>query len=278
LEKVNTNDGTNGQKNSKKAKQILRAISPILIALVVSIIIGVLLHMDLTIPILQEEKSILSFNGRIVSTNENVALLINNNDNKAEKSIIINGLKPEPIIEFTDFRNIIGKNLAITLGEVKFSEENAQTDLDVNVPRIIPRGSYEGALTINDRSSTAMTVTSEPKISEALAWVLVGILLSIIVWEFIIVYGGIAPNYNIYTNSHRWINKKIFGEMRPTGKTVVIDIGTVIFGIALGFLTVLNQSYITTIIVIHPLDIAVLIGIGIGVGSLREFAAKLAQR
>ena len=68
---------------------------------------------------------------------------------------------------------------------------------------------------------------------------------------------------------HAHIKKRLLS--KTFAKVTIIDIGTVAFGIAVGFLALLNQGSVTGIRVMQPIDI---IGLGLGIGSLRELANK----
>jgi hypothetical protein len=47
--------------------------------------------------------------------------------------------------------------------------------------------------------------------------------------------------------------------------------------IAVGLLALLNQGYVTAIRLVEPIDIAALFGLGLGIGSLREFVTKATE-
>jgi hypothetical protein len=59
-----------------------------------------------------------------------------------------------------------------------------------------------------------------------------------------------------------------------TAKIATLDIATIGFGIAIGLIGLLNNNYVTGIIDISSYDVAILIGIGLGIGSLKEFVDK----
>ena len=61
-------------------------------------------------------------------------------------------------------------------------------------------------------------------------------------------------------------------------KVSIIDLGTIIFGMAIGFLALLGQNYVTTMRVIGTIEVLALIGLGLGIGSLREFVNKDSQQ
>ena len=52
-------------------------------------------------------------------------------------------------------------------------------------------------------------------------------------------------------------------------------VGTILFGVGVSVLGLFNNSYITSIHNISYLDVFALIGIGLGIGSLKDFAAQL---
>jgi hypothetical protein len=73
-----------------------------------------------------------------------------------------------------------------------------------------------------------------------------------------------------------------YQDRRLTSKAFVrvsiIDLGTIIFGMAVGFLALLGQNYVTTMRVIGTVEVLAPIGLGLGIGSLREFVNKDSQQ
>jgi hypothetical protein len=81
----------------------------------------------------------------------------------------------------------------------------------------------------------------------------------------------------------KYLNKKLHDYInnRFSRKTVphlaIIDLGSIVFGIIIGFLALLSQGYVTGIRVITPLHILALIGLGLAIGSLRDYVYKASQ-
>jgi hypothetical protein len=267
----------NGGQDKLTGGDVLRSLVPIIIALGILVAINAVLHTDQIIPFLQDDKTMISFDNKMVNTVDNITLTINNGNKNPQKYITIDGLNAKSIINTTDFRNVEGRTITIPVSEPQYSNEKHQTSVGIAVPTITPRGSYDGSILVNNKTSVALTIATEPKISEAIIWVLIGILISVIFWEFII-YDSKSDDTKYMNQRYTSSSKlRIFGKKRPTRKIALIDAGTIIFGIAVGFFAVFNQSYIITLRVIQPIDIIALIGIGIGAGSLREFAAKVSE-
>jgi hypothetical protein len=143
-------------------------------------------------------------------------------------------------------------------------------------------------------------VATEPKLCAALLWVVVGILTSIIFWEIIKYIAQVKkieseiPGDNekptmtktdgsVKFNAaalrrielHKYVENKLIS--KNIAKVTTIDIATVGFGIAVGLLALLNQGYVTAIRLVEPIDIAALFGLGLGIGSLREFVTKATE-
>ena len=70
----------------------------------------------------------------------------------------------------------------------------------------------------------------------------------------------------------RYLNTKLTS--KSFIRVSVIDLGTIGFGIAVSFLALLNQGYVTNIRVIGPIEVLALVGLGLGIGSLREIVKK----
>lgn len=87
---------------------------------------------------------------------------------------------------------------------------------------------------------------------------------------------------NPYTYSTQPLNLKKYVENaaipeKITSETVQI-IGTVFFGVGVSVLGLLNNSYLISLHDIGPQEALVLIGIGLGIGSLKDFPQLLSER
>lgn len=148
------------------------------------------------------------------------------------------------------------------------------------IPTLQP-GVYEGWIFVKDKNTSTIpiTIATQPKVNSALLWVVIGILTSIIFWE-IINYIAQVKNSQKNGGTPQVVRARIseYVDTRLASKNFVkiatIDAGTIGFGIAVGFLALLTQGYVTAIRIIQPIDIAALIGLGLGIGSLREFVNK----
>jgi hypothetical protein len=68
---------------------------------------------------------------------------------------------------------------------------------------------------------------------------------------------------------------KISNRYLLRGPTIVsAEIATVIFGIIIGLIGLASNSYVTNIIEFNEINITILIGIGLGIGSLKGLVDK----
>lgn len=162
-------------------------------------------------------------------------------------------------------------------------------------------GIYQGLLFIQDKNNTSIpiTVTTEPKAFVATAWIIIGIISAIIIWELIHYFDmyrkvkeeakqkvkEVALRTDLSSYGKQNYRDKYFTQYpnrqldayvtrrfksSTTPKVAIIDIGTVVLGIAVGLFSSLNQPSVIGLRVFTPLDIFSLIGVGLGIGSLRE--------
>jgi hypothetical protein len=57
-------------------------------------------------------------------------------------------------------------------------------------------------------------------------------------------------------------------------KNAILDVGTISFGIALGIIGLPSSEYINNLYSIEFFEALTLIGIGLGIGSLKEIVSK----
>lgn len=178
--------------------------------------------------------------------------------------------------------------------------------IDVSIDNISP-GEYTGRIifTGNDTTTVPIKVTTEPLVVSALLWVLIGILISVISWEVI---NHLTVRY--YDDSETRLTRKINKtEVTQSNKQQLEDnkkmlevvksnkhkqqvkhnyrwsgsgwprqaiyiIGSAGFAMSVGVISLLTNDYVTGQRTIEPVEIMVLIGIGLGIGSLKEFVDK----
>lgn len=176
-----------------------------------------------------------------------------------------------------------------------------------NVPKVVNisvsithGGVYQGRLLMNTKEgilSVPVTVSTEPLIIQAIALVVLGVILAILLWELIKYFsqGNLksqlvntvnetAQDLNIQggiTNSSIGIlNARLaalqlrYSDRKDASKQVIIEIGSIVLGITVGFLGLFSNTFITGIQVIDPFALLALIGLGLGIGSLKEFLDK----
>jgi len=257
-------------------------------------------------------KVILSFDGKSAFYDRaKLTVIADNNDSNSPKMLSIYGLdskiKSQDINAsyLADEMHTINRNDRLNFSVVDPSGEPKQ--VKVWIPNLKP-GSYQGWIYISSKgnSSIPITISTGPKVAIALLWVVIGILTSIIFWEIIKYIAQVKkveedkdPEIYYHTkvientndtaeNKKKQIAEKRrlyitpelddYVERRLASKTflkvAIIDIGTMGFGISVGFLALLSQGYVTAIRVIAPIDISALVGLGLGIGSLREFVNK----
>lgn len=181
-------------------------------------------------------------------------------------------------------------------------------DVDAND---LKSGKYDGFLYIKDGDlvSIPIVLSTEPKTSLAIALVIIGVLLSIIFWELFFIVteklkkkGAIEmealagqfqrnlernpailrPDVQIDMDGlrqrayrDRITAYKISNRYLLRGPTIVsAEIATVIFGIIIGLIGLASNSYVTNIIEFNEINITILIGIGLGIGSLKGLVDK----
>lgn len=255
--------------------QIARALLPLIVFMILLIVIDsiVRIHTNLYVPFLNENEPTITFDGKTTYVSDNkLTFLIDNSGKGPTNSLTIYGLDTvRPDISSSDIRDTNGKTIKIDFGTF-----SATHQISLKVQSIAP-GSYEGALFINKDTVVPITITTEPKVLQAIIWIMIGIITSIIIWEFIIHHKDPKKSSARYDQNKSPRLKNLIGDRRPRPGVALIDWGTIIFGISLGLLTVLNQGYVNTIRVIEIPDILAFFGTGLGIGSLREFAAKVTE-
>ena len=68
--------------------------------------------------------------------------------------------------------------------------------------------------------------------------------------------------------------EKRWSKWRSFFKIIILEFGSIAFGIAIGFLGIYNNATVTNLLVIGIQEVIVLLGLGLGIGSLKEFVDK----
>jgi hypothetical protein len=62
--------------------------------------------------------------------------------------------------------------------------------------------------------------------------------------------------------------------LQTAGRIALIEVLSGVVGIAAALIALLNSDYFNGLRVINPLDIIILFGLGLGIGSLKEFSSE----
>ena len=266
----------------------------------------------------------LTFDGKASFHDGNLELLVDNNQKGSPKILNVYGLDREDQISKSSSYLVDDTHKINTYTMLTLASNNPSANprlYYVTIPILEFPGSYNGW---KDTLPIPVTITTEPKIAQALLWVIIGILGSIFFWELINYINQIKKAQTETQTTIQNDNNKmddIVNETKTTKKAVmdfmqnakgnladvnhksikqylketrkrlethitrnlaskafvkvsIIDLGKILFGIAVSFLALLSQGYVTTLRVIGPLEILALVGLGLGIGSLREFLNK----
>jgi hypothetical protein len=155
-------------------------------------------------------------------------------------------------------------------------------------------GLYQGSLFVEDGVDVA-TVPFEldvkPPITKPMIIVIDGIAISIVLWKFIAyynrlyspkddkkknrvnVYQDLYNRSNVGTSMSGAIHYAVYREVFV--KNLVLDAGTIIFGIGLALIGLPANEAVLNVRAISDLDFLTLIGIGLGIGSLKEVISRV---
>jgi hypothetical protein len=204
--------------------------------------------------------------------------------------------------------NLTG-NVSITLTDMIGQTGNIEsTNIEYKVyPKIMPQnqmeptkiqltvtntnpGVFEGLMMINDSKTASVisipiTLTSDTVINYAVIWILAGVFSSLAFWEFLrIKKYKIANDWLLakananaldtikgqnYERTRDNLEKRYSFSIQGA-KVTFLDILSVLFGIAVGFIGLLSNDYLTSIRIITPESMVILFGTGLGIGSIKE--------
>lgn len=160
-------------------------------------------------------------------------------------------------------------------------------------------GLYHGAIFVSDginNSPVPIVVDVKPQVPLFVILVIDGIALSIAAWSFI---KFLDKRYKIVIRNamiNGWFAKgNLTGEMKKEPLSIqeyleakmvtkevmyenaILNIGTVIFGMTIAMFALVDNTFISGIHNLGLPEIFFLIGIGLGIGSLKEFIADLKE-
>jgi hypothetical protein len=169
------------------------------------------------------------------------------------------------------------------------STSNDPQRIEITITDSKKAGSFQGWFILligADTTSIPINASTPPMISSALLWTAVGILVSIIFWEIIkyIDYtrtDKIRPylsgnpiavaNANVKVQAY----KKRLSDNKGRARVAIVDIATAGFGLALAFIGLLSNAFVTNLLTIDFYEKLVLIGLGLGIGSAKEIVDKI---
>ena len=146
----------------------------------------------------------------------------------------------------------------------------------------------------NGANITSVPIVFDVKhpITKPIIIVVDGIALSILLWKLIAYFNSRFSPMEIDKDEvprlKQMMNPRMarYTEMRQKGavkyavsgsvlaKNLILDIGTIIFGIGLALIGLPTNEAIINVRTIGDLDIWTLLGIGLGIGSLKEFLSR----
>ena len=143
----------------------------------------------------------------------------------------------------------------------------------------------------NGKYSIPITVDVNPTFDKIIIWVINGIAISIAFWKIIKFTNGRNEIKDHKTQSTRQDlfsseqkEKTLYEYVKDKQithgtilKNAVLDVSSIIFGIIIGMLALLNNDFITGIHFLDLRSIIVLIGIGLGIGSLKEYVFQASE-
>jgi hypothetical protein len=330
---VKTSDLLVGMRPGSK---LVLLLLPIMVSDMVLIVIIVLNLTTTQFPILNDDKTSLTFDGKSYFQDGNLKFLVDNNGKGSLKILYSYGLDAQDTVNssssyLVDDTHKINADTKLTIKPNNTIVADAKL-YNIKVPPLQNPGSYQGWIFVSgkDNIPIPVTVATEPKVVVALLLVIIGIFTSIIFWEIIkyvdqlkkaqtepdiqgkpnivdsiaakvksdaaqvmnVAQNRMREQPNLNTEEGRltktiqnhiteeqlnnYLNKKLTS--KAFVKVSIIDLGTIGFGIAVGFLALLSQGYVTGIRVIGTTEVLALVGLGLGIGSLREFLNKDSQQ
>lgn len=256
-------------------------------------------------PDVQKEYSV-SLEGNETASNGNVTLVIGNNSEASDKSLSVYGLTDKESRIFssmfaTGTGKIIQRDDILFAGNSTFNIGNASlmpiiTSISVKDGKIDP-GNYHGWMYVGSGIATAfpVSISTEPKVVQAIIIIIIGILASISFWE-IAFYIDRSRNQGMVmhdtTNIKRLssladndlVTKRNEIKEKAMSRFIVLskrysanahivfslDAASIGFGIATGLLGLLSTGYVTSITDISILSALTLLGYGLAIGSLKQ--------
>jgi len=236
----------------------------------------------------------LNFGGELIFSNDNIALTAENSNN-SYKTIRISGIgngldtqmytsllvgeTNENVISSDRIKLNNTNDLFVTTNspvtEVNFSIE----DIDI--------GSYKGWLVIlngNSVNYVPLSAATEVRVWQAIKVVLCGVVIAIGFWELIRLSSrtslqGLKSRFKVsdFAFSPEMIKlvnlEKRYKSPTMATKIAVVDL-SIILGVIISMLSLLSNGFVTSIVDIDEQTIAILFGMGLGIGSLNKLVDR----
>jgi hypothetical protein len=253
-----------------------------------------------------KQKYSLNFKNNLTHNDGDLSMVVTKNGLDSSKIVFIHGAKNKTIMFSSPLSTQMGKTinfLVLDHGRDKVSlnmTEDNVTSVEASVENI-KSGNYYGWLyfTNGSKFTIPIVVSTEPKVIQAMILVVIGVLLSIIFWEGFFYFNrkfnestrntrskavlNTMNNYSQLTaeqvidvNADIAINRKsrrvtkLKKRYAENGiKIASSQVALVIFGMVTGLVGSMSNSYVTTSIEITSQVALTLIGIGLGIGSLK---------
>jgi hypothetical protein len=170
------------------------------------------------------------------------------------------------------------------------SEHPKSIIFSIEFPSNLRYGIYQGGLFVSNGTHNEIipiTLKATPPMTKTLIFIIDGIILSIASWKIVSLFGSyldrkMYPNSPSYIENYITIVKRLDNQGAVNiatttfmiGKNTIIDIGTIIFGIAVGLILIPTSATILNVTYLSDIEILTLVGAGLGIGSLKEIIRK----
>lgn len=249
---------------------------------------------------------LLSLKGESTYSNYPVSAFVD--DSQIINIFGLNNVSGRDDITMTDMIGQADNLTSSNIGYRVYSKSNPQNQTEpirINVTASGTKpGLFQGLMMIRVENTThisiPLTFTSDVITYYAVIWIMIGIFTSFIFWEFIKVnqkkrikvqleplkeatktldktnLPGLAENLVQRVKHERMYDylDNRYKTRAAAGKIVFVDIVSIIFGIAIGLIGLLNNDFVNNIRFINPESIVILFGTGLAIGSIKELVDK----
>jgi hypothetical protein len=255
----------------------------------------------------------LTFDGDSTFNDGPITLLIDNSAGHSTKVLSIYGLQLHSKVKVSS--TYLSSSIERVQGEITFDKESVfdlpdvtklPLVINVSVDNIEKGGIFQGRMILEEGLtvySIPITVSTEPLVTGAILLVNIGVVLSLAIWEAIKLLNQnyyksgaerllTTPDLTVagFSNTdHTQLKVRAaatlrareqilvnrYSNARDTSKQIILDIGSIVFAIAIGLFSLPYDEIIINARHIDVSAVIVLIGIGMGVGSLREFLERI---